>query len=54
MMDSDGEVVDLVAVTTTTTIYKIDVCLDALDSLFADMDSVNVLMVCILLKQKVK
>jgi len=44
MMDLDGEVVDLVAATTMTTIYKIDVCLDALDSLFADMDSVNVLM----------
>ena len=41
----------IVAVTTTTTIYKIDACLGALDLLFVDMDSVNVLMVCMVFTQ---
>lgn len=42
MMDSDGEAVDSIMTTTTTTIYKIDACSAAPDFLFADMDSVNV------------
>lgn len=43
-MATVATVATTVAVTTTTTIYEINVCLDVLDSLFADMDSVNVLM----------